>query len=232
MTDFLMAAAGQPWAYAVVVLFCLLDGFFPPIPSETVVVAVAALAVGHGPAILGLLVVAAAAGAFLGDNIAYLMGRRMGISRFAWMRRPLMQRAFSKAGRELEQRAVSMILVARFLPVARVAVNLTAGATGYPQRKFMTVSALSATLWAIYSVAIGAVAGTWLREHPLLGLVTAMVAAGLLGILIEKIMGTFRARRIKGESARLPELVPAQLPGREPAPVLEPARSLAGAARL
>lgn len=221
MTDFLMAAAGQPWAYAVVVLFCLLDGFFPPIPSETVVVAVAALAVNHGLAALGLLVAAAAVGAFLGDNIAYLLGRRIGISRFAWMRRPVMQRAFTRAGTELEYRGVAMILVARFLPVARVAVNLTAGATRYPQRKFMAVSALSATLWAIYSVAIGAVAGTWLQEHPLLGLVAAMVAAGLLGILLEKVIGIFRARRSKAEAALQPETALA----------LEAARSFAGAAQ-
>lgn len=228
MTDFLMAAAGQPWAYAVVVLLCLLDGFFPPIPSESVVVAVAALAVSNGPVALGLLVAAAAAGAFLGDNIAYLLGRRIGINRFAWMRRPVMQRAFAKAGTELEQRAVSMILVARFLPVARVAVNLTAGATRYPQRKFMAVSALSATLWAIYSVVIGAVAGTWLREHPLLGLIAAMVAAGLLGILLEKVMSVFRARRVKVNAASEAKLEPEP----EAEPPLEPARSLAGAGQL
>lgn len=215
MTDFLMAAAGQPWAYVVVVIFCLLDGFFPPIPSETLVVGVAALAVNHGWSALSLLVLTAAVGAFLGDNIAYLIGRHLGTHRFAWLRRPMMQRAFAKAETELEQRAVSMILVARFLPVARVAVNLTAGATRYNRRRFVAVSALSATLWAIYSVAIGALAGSWLREHPLLGLIGAMLVAGLLGIVLDKTLGAFRARRGATNS--------------KPEPELEPARSLAAA---
>lgn len=213
MTDFLMAAAGQPWAYAIVLIFCLLDGFFPPIPSETLVVGIAALAVTHGWSALSLLILAAAVGAFLGDNIAYLIGRHVGTDRFAWLRRPIMQRAFAKAETELEQRAVSMILVARFLPVARVAVNLTAGATRYQRGRFVAVSALSATLWASYSVAIGALAGSWLREHPLLALLGAMVAAGLLGIVLDKILGIFRVRRSPKISTSEPE----------------PARSLAAA---
>lgn len=215
MTDFLIEAAAQPWAYVMVVIFCLLDGFFPPIPSETLVVGVAALAATHGWSALSLLVLTAAIGAFLGDNIAYLIGRHVGTTRFAWLRRPMMQRALSKAGTELEQRPISMILVARFLPVARVAVNLTAGATRYKRGRFVAVSALSATLWAVYSVAIGALAGSWLREHPLLGLIGAMVVAGLLGIVLDKILRVIRTRRVPAKQA--------------PEPEPEPVRSLAAA---
>lgn len=200
MTEFLLEMSGQPWIYAVVALACLLDGLFPPIPSETVVVGLAALATSQGGHGLWLLFLAAVLGAFLGDNLAYVLGRRMGVSRFAWMRRPVMQKAFARAGGALESRGVSMILVARFLPVARVAVNLTAGASGYPARKFMPVSLLSATLWGGYSVGIGAVAGIWMGEHPLLGLFAAIVVAGLLGLGLDRVAGVVQARRKRVDS--------------------------------
>lgn len=185
MTEFLLGAAEQPWIYAAVVLACLIDGFFPPVPSEALVVGMAALAATHGGHGLWLLLLAGVLGAFLGDNVAYSLGRRMGTTRFRWMRRPLMQRSFTRSRRGLESRAVSMILVARFLPGARVAVNLTAGATGFSRKRFVAISALSATLWAGYCVGIGALAGAWLAENPLVGLVVAVVAAGTIGGIVD-----------------------------------------------
>jgi membrane protein DedA with SNARE-associated domain len=209
--DLLLAAAGQPWIYGVVALGCLVDGFFPPFPSEALVVGLASLAATQGIHQVGALLVAAVVGTFLGDNLAYALGRRMGTTRFRWMRRPFMQRSLAKAGRELNSRPVSMVLVARFIPGARVAVNLTAGASGYPRGKFVAVSTLSATLWAGYSVAIGALAGGWFRENPLWGFIAAIVAAGLLGLVLDKVSGMVRARKRRpsaGASAPVPQLLP------------------------
>lgn len=198
MTDFLLGAAEQPWIYAVVVLACLIDGFFPPIPSEALIVGMAALAATHGGHGLWILLLAGILGAFIGDNVAYVLGRRMGTTRFKWMRRPLMQRSFARAARDLKSRAVSMILVARFLPGARVAVNLTAGATGFPRKKFVAISALSASLWAGYCVGIGALAGAWLGQNPLLGLVVAVVVAGTIGAVVD-----VGARKLSSRSLRV-----------------------------
>ena len=130
MIEMLLTVSSQPWIYAVVALCCLVDGFFPPIPSEALVVGMAALAASQGGQGLWPLLLAAVIGAFLGDNLAYLLGRRMGVGRFAWMRRPVVQRAFARAGRELDGRGLSMILVARFVPVARVAALVVAGLLG------------------------------------------------------------------------------------------------------
>lgn len=201
MTEMLLAAAGQPWIYAAVALACLVDGFFPPIPSESLVVGLASLGASQGGRGLWLLLAAAVLGAFAGDSLAYVLGRGMGTARFKWMRRPLMQRAFSQAGRELKLRPVSMLLVARFVPVARVAVNLTAGATGYRYGRFAAVSALSATLWGAYSVGIGALAGKWLQEYPVWGLVIAILVAGALGLFIDKVAAALRGRRGRRQAA-------------------------------
>ena len=44
INDFILAAAGQPWVLLLVFACCVIDGFFPPIPSESVVVGLAAVA--------------------------------------------------------------------------------------------------------------------------------------------------------------------------------------------
>lgn len=194
MIEMLLAAAGQPWIYAVVLVGCIIDGFFPPFPSEAVLVGLASLIVAQGGPNPWLLFLAAALGAFLGDNIAFWLGRRAGTTRFGWMRRPFMQRSFARAGRELERRAVPMILVGRFIPVARVAVNLTAGATGHPWGSFRAITAFSACLWAGYSLGIGVLAGAWFREFPLLGLIIGITVSGMLGLLIDKAHAVLRSR--------------------------------------
>lgn len=196
MTEFLLAAADQPWILAVVMLGAIIDGLFPPFPSEAAVVGLAAVATSTGGLELWLLAAAAALGACLGDNVAFQLGRRTGTARFRWMRSPFMQRAFGRAAKELTSRGVSMILVVRFIPVARVAVNLTAGATGYPVRRFVAVSALSATLWAGWMVGIGVVVGSLFSQNPVLGMLAAVLLAGLLGLVIDKIHAKVRARSL------------------------------------
>ena len=65
--------------------------------------------------------------------------------------------------------------------VGRVAVNVTAGAGGFSQRRFVLLSALAATSWAAWSVGIGALAGSWVEENPVLGAVCAVALAAALG---------------------------------------------------
>jgi membrane-associated protein len=128
----------------------------------------------------------------VGDNTAYLIGRSTGTRRWAWMRGPRMQAAFHWAGRELRKRPASLILVARFVPIGRVAVNLTAGATGYPRPKFVGLTVLSATVWAGYSVAIGLFFGQWFEDNHLLGATIAIVCAIVLGIAVDVAISKLR----------------------------------------
>jgi membrane-associated protein len=194
INDFILAAAGQPWVLFLVFACCVIDGFFPPIPSESVVVGLAAVAATADVPNPVFLAMTAAAGAFLGDNLAYLIGRGTGTRRWAWMRGPRMQRAFRWAGRELRKRPASLILVARFVPIGRVAVNLTAGATHYPRPRFMALTVLSAVLWAGYSVAIGLFFGQWFEENHLLGAIVAIICAIVLGILVDLTISRLRGK--------------------------------------
>lgn len=192
ISGFVLAAAEQPWVYLLVLICCVVDGFFPPFPSESVVVGLASLVITQGVPNPWLLILVAALGAFLGDNAAYGIGRAIGTTRFRWMRRPRMQRSFSWAGNELSKRAASLILVARFIPIGRVAVNLTAGATGYSRRRFVALTALSGTVWAGYSVGIGAIAGTWFEDNHLLGVAVAVGIAVVIGVIVDRVIALVR----------------------------------------
>lgn len=194
INDFILAAAGQPWVLFLVLACCVIDGFFPPIPSESVVVGLAAVAATADVPNPWLLIAVAALGAFTGDNTAYLIGRSVGTQRWRWMRGPRMQRAFRWAGRELRKRPASLILVARFVPIGRVAVNLTAGATHFSRPRFIGMTMLSATLWATYSVAIGLFFGQWFEDNHLLGAAIAIVCAIVLGILVDLAIARLRGR--------------------------------------
>src|SRR6476659_2881558 len=103
INDFILAAAGQPWVLVLVLACCAIDGFFPPIPSESVVVGLAAVAATANVPNPVLLILTAAAGACVGDNLAYRIGRRTGTRRWAWQRGARTQAAFAWAGRELRK---------------------------------------------------------------------------------------------------------------------------------
>jgi membrane-associated protein len=215
INDFILAAAAQPWVLILVFACCVIDGFFPPIPSESVVVGLAAVAATADVPVPVLLLLTAAGGAFVGDNAAYLIGRRTGTRRWAWMRGHRVQATFRWAGTELRKRPASLILVARFVPIGRVAVNLTAGATHYPRPRFVALTVVSAVLWASYSLAIGLFFGQWFEDNHLLGVIVAVACAVVLGIGIDMTISKVRGKA--PAPADEPGPAPADEPGAAPA---------------
>ncbi len=194
--------AGSPWAYAVMAGILIIDGFFPFVPGETGVVTLAALgASGHGPQVWLVLVIAIMA-TMIGDGIAFLIGRTVGIERWSWMRRPRVARAFAWASAGLLRRPTVFLMIAKFVPFARVAVTMTAGAGRLPLRRYLMISAAASTVYTSYHVVVAVVAGTAFASTPLLGAGVAIVAVILFGVLFE-IIG-MRPRRA-AEQARVSE---------------------------
>ena len=68
----------SPISYLLAVVLPAVDALFPLVPSETVIVALGVATAGSADPRIALLVGLAAAGAFLGDNLSYLLGRRFG----------------------------------------------------------------------------------------------------------------------------------------------------------
>lgn len=194
LNDLIMQAIASPWLYLVLFAVTVIDGFFPPVPSETVLVAAAAVAASTGEGNLLLLGAVAAIGAAIGDNIAFVIGRGLGTTRFAWMRRPRVAAAFGYAQRALDQRSATLILGARYIPVGRVAVNMSAGALGFPWRRFLPLSLIAGLSWSIFSLAIGLLAGAWIKDQPLLSAGLGIVVALVIGFVIDRIAAARRRR--------------------------------------
>lgn len=193
LNDLILSWAASPFVLVVVLLLVALDGFFPPMPSEPVVVAVAAIGVATGTPNPWAVFLVAAIGSFVGDNLAFSLGRRVDLERFRWTRGPKASRLLDRARGALDRRAASVILTARFVPVGRVAVNVMAGSSGFARRRFVPLSAVSGAAWAGYSVLVGVFAGAWLRDQPVLGAVVAVSAALAGGVIIDLVVR--RARR-------------------------------------
>jgi membrane protein DedA with SNARE-associated domain len=200
LNDLILHAVQSAWLLPVLFAVTVIDGFFPPVPSETVLVAAAAVAVSSGGTDLLVLGAIAALGAAIGDNVAFLIGRRVGTTRARWMRRPRVASAFERARVALEQRSAALILGARYIPVGRVAVNMSAGALGFPWRRFLPLSLLAGISWSALSLAIGMLAGSWLGDQPLWSAALGVVLALGIGLAIDRATA-FRRRRL--EAARL-----------------------------
>ena len=205
LTDVLVTLSMSAWVYPLVAGLSMIDALIPPVPSETIVIGAASLGAATGAPNLILLAVCAALGAFAGDALTYLLGRRLGTTRFAWMRTPRARKAIAAAAGGLERGGASAIFIARYIPVGRVAVNLTAGATGFSARRFVPLSLAACATWAAYSVGIGLAAGSVLGEHPLLGVVLGVGVALVIGLVVDRVRSVVVSRR---RAAQLPSTSP------------------------
>uniref|UniRef100_UPI0009F35A09 DedA family protein n=1 Tax=Cellulosimicrobium cellulans TaxID=1710 RepID=UPI0009F35A09 len=194
LETWILALAASAWIYPALFGFATIDGFFPPIPSESVIITLAVSAHATGSPNLVLVLLIAALGAWTGDQIAFAIGRSIGTERVRFLRSRRGRKAVAWAERALAHRGASFILAARYIPVGRVAVNMTAGAVGYPRRRFMAFSAIAAVTWALYSVLIGLVAAQWLGHEPLLAMVAGVVLGIALGFVIDRVL-MMRSRR-------------------------------------
>ncbi len=179
------AVSNSPLTYLVVLGAAAGDVLFPVIPSETIVIAAAVIA-ARTSLKLSIIVPAAAVGALLGDNIAYLVGDRAG--------EPLIRRLFHGrrardrlrwARQAVRRRGVSVILVGRFIPGGRTAGTISAGMLDMRYRHFLPADACAATAWAVYASLLGYLGGEKFEHNFWLPLVLALGVATLAGLLIE-----------------------------------------------
>lgn len=194
LADLILPLAASHWIYAIAFGLVVLDGFFPLFPSEAVIVGLAALAASTGlPSVLALLLVAAL-GAIVADSATYAIGRALGRSRIEAIPIKPLHRLLAWAELSLARRPTILVLVARFIPWARLAVNLSAGALTFPYWRYAPFCILASTLWAIYNVTMGYLAGQWFSSNPLLGMAIAIVVAIALGVALDALVNRFCKR--------------------------------------
>ncbi len=190
-----------PWVYVALFAVAKLDGFFPVVPSETLVVTLGVFAAADGNPNLFLIVLVAALGAFTGDHISYYIGRKSGTRIYARLKPgSRTQKAYDRVGDLLEKRGGIMLIIARYIPGGRTAATLTTGATKYPLKSFSRYDAVAAITWAIYSAGIGFVGGAAFEHNPLLGVALGLGLALTIAAVHEGVR-MLRERRAAAKAA-------------------------------
>lgn len=176
---------GSPWVYLALYAIAAIDAFFPVVPGETLVITAGVFASASGEPNVLIVIVVAAAGAFTGDHISYLIGRYGGgalLGRFG--QGNAVHSTMGWARRELDIRGGLVLVIARYIPGGRTATTLTCGATGYPLIRFSFFDAIAALSWAVYSALIGYFAGNWFEGDPIRGLLLGLgIALGITAIV-------------------------------------------------
>ena len=182
------------WAYGIVFLFAFLDALVPVVPSEASVITAGVVAAAGG-LYLPLIIAAAAGGAFLGDNAAYLIGRRYGTrAKKRFFHGDKARKTIDWAERQLAVRGGELIAVARFIPGGRTAVTLSAGATLFPWRRFALFDAVAALIWALYASLLGYFGGRAFEDAPWKGLLLALGIAFAVAGGVEVVRWYLRRR--------------------------------------
>ena len=174
------------WLLPLLVVLIAVDGPFPVLPSETLLMSASAMAFGvHDVTGVVGLFLAALVGSVLGDVLVFGLGRSShrllartvdadcGLS--GWVRRHLLMRP-------------GIVLVgARFVPGGRLLSTAAAGRYGLPIRRFLVWSSASSAAWSAYMLLVGMALGPITGGSPLLsllaGVAMAIVTAGAFALV-------------------------------------------------
>jgi len=171
--------------YPVLGFAAATDVLLPLVPSETIVITASVLA-AQGDLLIWVIVPVVALGAFVGDNLCYWLGRKIGD--------PIADRLFDGekgqarlqwAEEALRRRGAILIGVGRFIPGGRTATTFAAGTLEMPYRQFLVADAVAASVWALYVSMLGFFGGETFSESLWLPLGASFGAAMAVGLGFE-----------------------------------------------
>ena len=202
-----MTAAVTQYGYLGVLVVVGLESLGIPLPGETTLIAAAVYAGATHRLNIAGVIVAASAGAIIGDNIGYLIGHWGGyrlLLRFGHYVRLYESRI--KIARYLFLRfGGPVVFFGRFVSILRTYAAFLAGTTRMPWRRFVFYNAAGGIVWStLYGVAAYALGNEVDRmSRPL------AIGLGVVGVAAI-IVGAFFVRR---QEARLAAAAEEAFPG-------------------
>ncbi len=191
------------YGYWVVFLAVAIESMGIPFPGETALVAASVYASTNHTLNIVLVIAAAAAGAILGDNAGYTVGKYGGF--------PVLQRLLRLfhigedklvyTQRFFEKHGDKTVFFGRFLAVLRAWAAFLAGANHMRRRTFFIWNAAGGILWATIYGSLGYILG---NNLPLLGRILkdlGILGFVALGVVVVAIIGIWYIRHRRQKEA-------------------------------
>lgn len=177
--------SSSPWFYLIIFTIAVADSVLPIVPSETLVI-VGGVSAGSGNLSIALVILVAATGAFIGDNMSYLIGREASeriLKRYT--RNEKSQQRLEKVIHQIEQRGGLLLITARFIPGGRTILTLACGVTRRDQSWFIGWAIVAASIWALYASLLGFIGGKTFQDDHTKAFLVAFGGAVGATVLIE-----------------------------------------------
>jgi membrane-associated protein len=160
----------------------LLFGFF--LPGDSLLFSAGLVAAARTDINIVILVLLVFLAAFIGDQVGYVLGRKIGRPYFQRRNSKRMQKMLAKSERFYEKYGWWSVVIARYIPWIRTFVPPIAGTVKMNYYKFLTANALGAFLWGSGITLAGFYSGSipWVKDISY-GLATFFIGASLISAL-------------------------------------------------
>ena len=167
----------------------LLVGFF--LPGDSLLFSAGLVAAVRNDVNIVILVLTVFLAAFLGDQVGYVLGRKIGRPYFQRRNSKRMQKMLLKSERFYEKYGWWSVVIARYIPWVRTFVPPIAGTVKMNYYKFLSANALGAFLWGVGITLAGFYSGSipWVKDISYalaIFFISASLISALLNYLREK----------------------------------------------
>jgi len=160
----------------------LLVGFF--LPGDSLLFSAGLVAAARSDVNIVILVLTVFLAAFIGDQVGYVLGRKIGRPYFQRRNSKRMQKMLLKSERFYEKYGWWSVVIARYIPWVRTFVPPIAGTVKMNYYKFLSANALGALLWGAGITLAGFYSGSIsLVKDISYGLAAFFISASLISAL-------------------------------------------------
>lgn len=168
----------------------LLVGFF--LPGDSLLFSAGLVAASRDDINIVFLILVIFLAAFIGDQVGYVIGRKLGRPYLERKNSPRMQKMLARSERFYERYGWWSVVIARYIPWVRTFVPPIAGTVRMNYYKFLSANALGALLWGVGITLAGFYSGSisWVKD------ISYFLAAFFItGSIISAIINYRRDRR-------------------------------------
>ena len=183
--DWLKESSSSPWFYLIIFTVAVFDSVVPIVPSESLVI-IGGVSAGSGSLSIAIVILSAASGAFIGDNLSYFIGREA--SDWVTKRRTRTERGAKQMANivdQIRERGGMLLITARFIPGGRTVLTLSCGVTRQPRKWFIGWTVVAASVWSLYASLLGYIGGKSFADDHTKAFLIAFAGAFGVTIIIE-----------------------------------------------